>query len=351
MCKVMIMSGIKPENNKRAVAFIHAMAGPMSRANNDGLGYAAIDEQGNLFGERWFKNDDAFKHSKVIDVQKADIKLSALGSMVKESQLWTPTITNNYSSFGDINLNKLTAITLHTRMATSAKTPQNVHPFVDSEHDTSLIHNGVIRNVEDFKFTLSTCDSESILISYLRNKVASNAETIQAAANELAGYYACGVFSRDVTGARILDIFKGNGASLYAIWVEDLDTIVFSTSASDVKDVCEKLGYTVTKVMEVNDGYLARFNPLTGELLLTESFTPGKEYSLPKTTASNIITTSNIGGVCTPINASRFKPKNSISNSMIAYLMLKPTVHVFNSKEELEFETSHYLYGDTGTIM
>ena len=49
MCKIMCMSGIETDKKELAVKFVKAMAERMSALpNDDGLGYAAMDSQGNL---------------------------------------------------------------------------------------------------------------------------------------------------------------------------------------------------------------------------------------------------------------------------------------------------------------
>jgi predicted glutamine amidotransferase len=112
--------------------------------------------------------------------------------------------TSEKNSFGEVKMDDVAAITLHTRMATSAKGMANTHPFVYENHDTSLIHNGVIRNEKDFKLQVSTCDSESILQAYLINETHHNPKMVGEMAKMLVGYYAAALFSRDADGVRIL---------------------------------------------------------------------------------------------------------------------------------------------------
>lgn len=260
MCKVLIFSGIKKENHKAAVLFAKTMASLMSVANTDGLGYAAVNESGELFGERWLDNKDGFIRPDTEGLY------DFLGNAVERKKI-------DYNRFGIESKMEdgFSAITLHTRMATSSRGMPNTHPFYDSLMDTSLIHNGVINNVKDFKLTLSTCDSESILISYLDFGVNHDATQMTEAASKLDGYYACGVFSKN-EDRRILDIFKGRHANLYVSYIKELGTYVFATSNNDIQTACERLKFTFTQPMEIKAGSLLRFDPITGKLTSNTEF-------------------------------------------------------------------------------
>lgn len=274
MCKIMVIAGIKEVNVDKAVAFVETIAPLISVGNNDGLGYAAVDSEGNLFGERWHKNADAFKTIPFGDMFVTNQFESAIkGGLTKGA----------YNNFGNVALSKMTAITLHARYATSGKEFMNTHPFVSL--DTSLIHNGVICNDDDWeKQMVTTCDSEAILCSYINNDVAIKPNAIQAVANELVGYYAAAVFTRDEEGYRILDVFKGHNNNLVIAYIDELETWVMSTQKSDIADACKKLGFTMGTAFDVNDGALMRINPNTGETLLIQEFTVGKrtDYVAPK---------------------------------------------------------------------
>lgn len=261
MCKVMIMPGIKRDTRKKAIEFIKEIAKEMSPGNKDGCGYAAIDGAGNLFGERWLENSQAF--TDVSEVLPFGDAIEGAGE---------------YNSFGTVNMEDVTAITLHTRLATSSKGMKNTHPFHYEQDDTSLIHNGVIDNDKDFKLQVSTCDSEAILQAYLLNEVNHNPAMIGEMAKMLYGYYACGILSRDADGNRILDVFKGNHASLVVAYLYDLNTYVFTTSESDLSSACRKLGIAMGKAYTVKEGHLLRINPFTSEVVNKEKFTVQSRY-------------------------------------------------------------------------
>lgn len=257
MCKIMIMAGIKKENSSKAAAFTKVMGRLMSQSNNDGLGYAAMDSEGKIFGQRWLYNNTAWMNKAPVDEQQLRIanKFKGLKALPKPESFET-------TSFGKIN-NDAVAIILHTRMATTEKGMSNTHPFVTTDNKVALIHNGIINNHKQFDCKLSTCDSEAILVSYLNNKVIGDINNIQKVADELRGYYACGILSN--TGVPTLDVFRANGANLTLAFVKELDTFVFTTSGSDITSACQQLGFTHEKLEVMNDETILRLNPMTGD--------------------------------------------------------------------------------------
>lgn len=272
MCRVFMMAGITKDTNAKAVKLLKAIAEPMSRSNTDGIGYAAVKSDGSLFGQRWWINSHAFKNPPAKIVREDYEELLAEHGKAIDIENFTPINPEMFqNSFGEVDLTQLSAVTLHTRMATSAKSFANTHPFHDPEADTSLIHNGVIRNDNEFDLKLSTCDSEAILIAYLKANVADDTRNIQAMANQLKGYYACGVFGRDAQGRRVMDIFKSD-ASLHGAFIKELGVPVYSTHMGDIEEACRKVGLTVGPRFKYNSCWMIRIDYLTGRVLRTESF-------------------------------------------------------------------------------
>lgn len=270
MCKVMIMAGIKKENVKKAMDFTQVMGDLMSYANDDGLGYAAMDDKGNIFGERWLNNATAWYIECPVleDEERID---KAFPGMITKSK-----IEFEYNKFGKLNINNMVAITLHARMATTAKGMTNTHPFVTRDNKISLIHNGVINNHREFDCTLSTCDSEAILVSYKDEKVIDDVNNIQKVADALRGYYACGVLSN--VNTPILDIFRANGAQLSVAYIRELETFVFATSDTDIKKACTTLQFTYEKIFTFKDENIVRLNPITGERIDMVTFKAASRY-------------------------------------------------------------------------
>lgn len=345
MCKILMIPGIKDSKRKETNAFIFEMGLLMSKHNTDGIGYAAIDKDGALFGERWFNNNHFTLKPNESDTSGIDDKrtvadniISTWGKALKttgstSSKIWSSPTSKNYNRFGVGELDSdVSAITLHTRMATCDKTLGNVHPFVDN--DTSVIHNGVISNSKQFDLKLSTCDSESILISYLSNNVGVELTKAQDMADKLYGYYACGVFARDATGARILDVFKGNNHSLSIAYIFELETYVLASSDIDIRAACDTLGFTHGGTKDIENNYITRINPFTGEIIAQETFTSQSNYWTDKPAYVPSIVANNVKQFPT-------KPTNASAHSSEYYEMLKlpPTLILMSERAIEEFET------------
>lgn len=269
MCRLLIIPGLKPENIEDNWEFIEEMGAAMSDSNRDGLGYVSLSpDSDNICIERWHNNDEAFDvRSEVSELSK-----KYKGFLKEES------VSHKYVQIGQY-LNEISAVLLHTRMATTARTFVNTHPFYDEKSGTTLIHNGVIRNVETADNIRSTCDSERILNKYLEHNVSSNPSNIQKVVDDLEGNFACGVLSHDGKDV-IIDIFKSR-ASLYGAFVHELGCMVFSTSLKDIQSVCKKLNMTITNKFECKDDMLIRFNARTGEVLLTQEYKDTAQYKTP----------------------------------------------------------------------
>lgn len=280
MCKVMIISGITDETKDQAWEFTKAMAKEMSSPNSmekDGLGYAAIDSEGNLFGERWVKNADAFinRHPYGSEIDSNILKKFKI---LKREKV--------YGNFGTLNDN-IRSLTLHSRAATNQVNYKNTHPFVDGS--TSLIHNGVIHNDDKFFKKYSTCDSEVILHQYVKHNVANKLGKFKKLAGKFDGYYVLGIFSKTNEGRVILDIVKDNRASLDAFFIKELNTVVFATpkyNSSPVEEACKTLGFTIVSKYEVMSNRIQRLDALTGETIAFESFTPKKDVVVNEKTQS-----------------------------------------------------------------
>lgn len=257
MCKIMVIPHINNESRTNAIKFINAMAKILSadRTHQDGLGYAGIDSQGNLFAERWLNNSHAFTNR------------NGMNSTVSD---YSGFIRVDYNSYGNVKLDDLTAITLHTRLATSAKGLINCHPFI--ENDTSVIHNGVISNAFDYRIEQSTCDSESILTQYVDNNVGTDYELFNKASTQLDGYYACGIFARDANGNRILDIVKSSSAQLVGAYVNELKVMVFTSLESHLQEGLKVCGFTTNAIYSINPSSLVRLDPIANKVIGVTSF-------------------------------------------------------------------------------
>jgi predicted glutamine amidotransferase len=263
MCKILIIPSVKEETNDLAWRIAKEMGRLMSKGNSDGLGYAAVSGDGNMFGERWLKNTDAFKER--IELTEFDqVVIDEYGGFLHKDE--------RYNKFGSVSDSNVRAIILHARLATSGKQFYNTHPFVDA--DTALIHNGVITNIGNEDLKTSTCDSEKILNEYVKYKVNNNPKNITKVASNLLGYYACAVLSRMKDGTPILDVFKDDAASLNAAWVRELGGIVITTAMTDLVEVASTNALHLDSMYEVKSGVLMRFNALTGKVIGATKFKP-----------------------------------------------------------------------------
>jgi len=266
MCKVLMLVGIRPDKRSDALRFVKKSVPFMSEHDKDGAGYLATNGE-SIFGEKWIRNSDAFK-----TVKRSFKDQDKINSIFEHA---VPNSFSRYDSFGEVNLDNVTSILFHTRMATCDKTIYNTHPFVIE--DTGLIHNGVILNSDSLledRDTVSTCDSEAILQEYISNQVAVNPNNIQEVADVLEGWYVAGVVSKDKSGRQVVDIFKCNRSSLYVGWIPELGSFALCTEIGILKRSARAAGMTVSAYDVVSGGVFLRFDAVTGERLEMVDFTP-----------------------------------------------------------------------------
>jgi glucosamine 6-phosphate synthetase-like amidotransferase/phosphosugar isomerase protein len=247
----MVMFGIK--NGLNARKFMVASKADMTKSDSHGLGYAAIDGQGNMFSERFLNVEKAFV--------KPLTEVAKYQGVLKE-QVPTQLEPTEYSTTGVVNFEDVKSIIYHTRFATCARTFENVHPFIIG--NTALIHNGIINNSHTLTNVISTCDSETILNEYLKNDVQNNQAKIQETTDALQGYWGVAVLSKQSDGRSILDVFKNN-APLFLAQVEELGGMVICTSDDIIKNTCDKLNWKKPRCFPLYDNKLLRVDAITGE--------------------------------------------------------------------------------------
>lgn len=284
MCKIAIIPKVTKSTQKNAWAFSHAITPLLTKNDRDGLGYMALGASG-LFGERWLNTSKAFKSR--VQLSKQDMAIaSRYGTSVVPAE--------NYTSFGTLT-NEITCIALHARMATTEKGLHNVHPFVNN--DAALIHNGVINNPDVKKMLTSTCDSEVILTNYVDENVVNNIDAIDKVADNLSGYYACAVISKDTQGNWLLDVFKDDAANLFGVYVDQLKTIVFCTDADMIVRACKLLKWTWGTIFKIDEYHLMRHNARTGKLLTVYKMTEPEPYDYSNFTASKDVSAINVSDI------------------------------------------------------
>jgi predicted glutamine amidotransferase len=261
MCKLMILAGIGPTKSARAWDFVIAASKSMTEHDNDGYGYAALSPSG-LWGERWLDVRQAFRTRE---------KLSAATKKYVEDLSGAVEVVESYNSFGTLSSEDTTAIIAHARMATCAKTLENVHPFLCMKEKTALVHNGIITNHAGFTKSISSCDSEAILASYSENDISRQPGQIQALADTLDGSFACGVISHD--GDRpVVDIFKNALTSLHVTFVRGLECYAFATSPESLIQGCRKIRSPLQDIVSFKSNAFLRLDAVTGKTLNFSKF-------------------------------------------------------------------------------
>lgn len=251
MCKVAGVTKITDANRNDVWIFIQLLGELMSKGNDDGLGYAAFDKQGNIFGEKWLLNQTAFKdltQSKGINSTKLDMI---------------------YNFFGDKVLkNEAQAIILHTRAATCAKGIKNTHPFIDNvdKPSVAIIHNGMIYNDHEFTHKYSTCDSEIIAHLYQEHKVGSDISNLNVFSPKMKGWFTVLALSKDDTGKMVMDGFSDSGR-LGSYFIKELNTRIYSTYADDVYRIAKQLGFTPVDSEKMDQDTAFRIDVLTGNIM------------------------------------------------------------------------------------
>ena len=105
---------------------------------------------------------------------------------------------------------------------------------------------------------------------YLKHKVNVNPSGMQAMVDDLEGYFACGIITRDESNRRVIDVFKSR-ASLYGGYVEGIGFVI-TTNENDLKDVCKELGLNLVGLYQVTEDRHMRLDALTGECLFVNSY-------------------------------------------------------------------------------
>lgn len=293
MCKLLIMTGIT--EGLVAQEFMRRMAIPMSKTNAHGIGYTAVGPDGELFSERWLNNEHFFETKDVMTPEIAKSLEPYVHRLPKGA------LESNYSKLGNIDFDNVRSVTMHTRFATCGREFANTHPFI--YEDTSLIHNGTIRNAFSTHYSsglnvnkISTCDSEAALQTYLSQGVNLDTKKAKEWLNILTGSWAFGILSRNEQGNRILDVIRGI-SSLYYMEIDGLGK-VFTTDDDDAKGVVKDMGLTFVKEpMFIASDEMYRYDATTGEFLESVDIKPSykSSYGGSSYTKNNGRTTTTSG--------------------------------------------------------
>lgn len=247
----MAVPKVTNENRELVWVFTKLLLQRMSPGNDDGLGYAAFDKEGKVFGERWLVNNSAFR-----DLSNA-------------KGITAHNIKYIYGFFGDkVKRDEAQAIIGHTRAATCSKGLNNTHPFVnDKDNPTSvIIHNGIIHNDEKFIKKYSTCDSEVLVHLYEKHKVNENLANLNSFNSTLKGWYTVLSLSTTPDGQMIMDAYTDNGR-LCSYFVVELDTRVYASVDTDIQAVAKFLGMTLKDKQVLVMNTAVRIDVLTGGII------------------------------------------------------------------------------------
>lgn len=272
MCKVAMVSKITDKNRSDVWVFMEFLGQLMSPGNNDGLGYAAVNSKGKIFGEKWLINESAFK------------------DLTKIPNIDSDKLAKIYSYFGDeVDKDDAQAIILHTRAATCTKGIKNTHPFINDEAspDVAIIHNGWVHNEKKFTRKYSTCDSEVLAHLYQENGVASDLGNLNKFLKKIEGWYTVLALSTEPSGRLVMDAFSDNGR-LASYYIQELDTRIYSSSGHDVWQIARALGLTAVDLKQMSADTAFRIDVLTGEQLAFARLETATSIPVRVTPAANV---------------------------------------------------------------
>lgn len=280
MCKIAGVSGVTKDNRDDVWLLMIALGDLMSPGNDDGLGYAAFDSKGDLFGERWLINSTWYRN------------------LQKDKKIKPNVLQHIYNSFGEkVSRDDITSMILHTRAATNTKGLLNTHPFIDNfegnKPTTAVIHNGMINNHMQLTKKYSTCDSETIVHEYMERGANLDVTQLGEVVKRLHGWYTCMVMAKDVEKKPVIDVFSDNGR-LASVKLPDLDVTVYSSVAEDIMRACLLLGYKTGKPLHMQADTFFRLDGVSGEVT-HEGELPTKKFS---TGGSGAGTGDGVGDVC-----------------------------------------------------
>lgn len=252
MCKLLIIPKVKNQNLTQE--FISAAQSEMTRHDNDGIGYAALTEDGVAI-ERFL---DTVDFGDWGSEYKPRDSISDRMLALSDALVNSPLNAKRYAASGPID-SDWSSVIVHSRFATSGRGIDCTHPF--TKDNTTLAHNGVIQaKVEDWvKDTATECDTEELLNGYIDSEVAYNANKIQFLSDNILGYFAFGAFTEVDHGQYILDIVRDGDATLYCAWIDELGSEVYATSRSIIDSACIDLGWSEPTIIPVKDCTLIRY--------------------------------------------------------------------------------------------
>lgn len=234
-----------------------------------GFGFLALSNKArSATAQKWLDPNAAFVSTR--DAANAFAAFEAIEFFAEASRIGPAVIDKPVS-----------ALLLHSRYATSAKGLRNNHPHCDTLDPTraieaGIVHNGVLETPEGaLRNTL--CDSEQIVWAYDETGAVRDASQTPSMVRALgAGYFAIGAVLRQASGKYLVDIVRDDQASLSALYVSELDAVVFATAPSNVIRACKRLHWKRPIVADVRENVFFRTDPITGRVVASGTVTPNK---------------------------------------------------------------------------
>jgi hypothetical protein len=236
MCKILTLSNTALVKNQDKM--VSTAARLLSAYEKDGFGYAIQGEKG-VFGERSL-NPKTFK--------------SAFG----QKPFNAPFVIETSNTYGKKS-KAIGAAIFHGRTSTNERTLKNTHPIV--KRDWHLIHNGVVTNHGPAYEMLTTNDTEH-LVEHL------STTGISGIAEHLTGYYAVSAIAPDGN----LHIIRDSTASLYAAQIDEIESFIFATNESLIRDFCKAMKYKASQIKKFADDTYIILQKL--DIISCEKFTP-----------------------------------------------------------------------------
>jgi Glutamine amidotransferase domain len=260
MCRLAIFPFIPAGKEKQAWELAQAITPYLVEKNRDGFGYMALGRNG-LFGERWLDVDDAWSIPAIVHP-----KLKGFESVLVNKQ-------GGYNSFGQ-HTKRTQSMALHSRMATCGRGLTNVHPFLSKKNDIGVVHNGMITNSASIGLGYSTCDSESIVTGYVKYDVADRLASLNKLVDDMEGWYASAILSKNKKGVWHMDIFRDARAPLHLAYVAEAGMAVLVTDPDHLDSALTDLKWAIATPIALKDNVAMRVNVLTGELTETLTIQP-----------------------------------------------------------------------------
>lgn len=200
MCKLLAITEV--ENKANAEAFARKAVRFVTENDDDGLGIMRLGENG-IHIQRWVEVPIIPSQRSTLDRFKNVLELNRNTEGVRSRDLY--------------------ALAIHGRFATCAVNLENTHPFY--RMGTALMHNGIIRNHNEYEKVIGTCDSEALLSQYIDHNVRRHPKFVTDAMKGIQGYFAAIVFNDN----GVIDIWRDGTATLVMAHVKGVGVVVCTT--------------------------------------------------------------------------------------------------------------------------